>query len=74
MLNDPPVLALCVPSYESLEWERDDHLVAVEEVGLGLVGARFKGNVELSDLDQPNGYRVTGAATPKSAAPTVRLP
>ncbi|WP_232495298.1 CoxG family protein [Novosphingobium kaempferiae] len=60
-LNDPAVLAQCIPGCQSLEREGDDGFLAVAEVKIGPIGARFKGNVQLSDLDAPNGYTITGS-------------
>lgn len=60
-LNDPAVLAQCIPGCQSLEKEGDDRFAAVAEVKIGPIGARFKGQVHLSDLDAPNGYTITGS-------------
>ena len=60
-LNDPVVLAQCIPGCQSLEREGDDRFVAVAEVKIGPIGARFRGQVHLSDLDAPNGYTITGS-------------
>lgn len=60
-LNDPAVLAQCIPGCQSLEKDGDDRFVAVAEVKIGPIGARFRGNVQLSDLDPPNGYTITGS-------------
>lgn len=62
-LNDPAVLAQCIPGCQSLEKEADDRFVAVAEVKIGPIGARFRGNVQLSDLDEPNGYTITGSGS-----------
>jgi carbon monoxide dehydrogenase subunit G len=59
-LNDPSVLAQCIPGCQSLERDGDDRFLAVAEVKIGPIGARFKGNVQLSDIDGPNGYTITG--------------
>ncbi|WP_454796736.1 CoxG family protein [Novosphingobium lindaniclasticum] len=59
-LNDPAVLAQCIPGCQSLERDGEDRFVAAAEVKIGPIGARFKGQVQLSDLDAPNGYRITG--------------
>ena len=59
-LNDPAVLAQCIPGCQSLEKDGDDLFVAVAEVKIGPIGARFKGGVPLSDIDAPNGYTITG--------------
>lgn len=60
-LNDPAVLAQCIPGCQSLERDGDSRFVAVAEVKIGPIGARFKGNVQLSDIDAPNGYTITGS-------------
>lgn len=60
-LNDPAVLAQCIPGCQSLERDGDNRFVATAEVKIGPIGARFKGAVELSDLDAPNGYTITGS-------------
>lgn len=62
-LNDPTVLAQCIPGCQSLEADGDSRFVAVAEVKIGPIGARFKGNVQLSDLDAPNGYTITGSGS-----------
>ena len=59
-LNDPEVLRQCIPGCQSLDKEGDDRFLAVAEVKIGPIGARFKGDVSLSDLDAPNGYTITG--------------
>lgn len=60
-LNDPEVLRACIPGCQSLDKEGDDRFVAVAEVKIGPIGARFKGNVALGDLDPPNGYTIEGS-------------
>lgn len=59
-LNDPAVLSACIPGCQSLEKEADDRFSAVAEVRIGPIGARFKGAVELSEIDAPNGYVISG--------------
>jgi carbon monoxide dehydrogenase subunit G len=59
-LNDPEVLRQCIPGCQSLDKEGDDRFNAVAEVKIGPIGARFRGTVQLSDLDAPNGYTITG--------------
>lgn len=59
-LNDPEILRQSIPGCQSLDKEADDRLAAVAEVKIGPIGARFKGNVTLSDLDAPNGYTIAG--------------
>jgi hypothetical protein len=60
-LNDPAVLAQCIPGCQSLEREGDQRFRAVAEVKIGPIGARFKGDVVLSELDELNGYTITGS-------------
>lgn len=60
-LNDPDVLRQAIPGCQSLERDGADRFTAVAEVKIGPIGARFKGNVQLSDIDAPNGYTITGS-------------
>jgi len=62
-LNDPEVLRQAIPGCQSLDKDGDDKFVAVAEVKIGPIGARFKGNVALSDLDPPNGYTISGSGS-----------
>src|SRR5664280_1698163 len=59
-LNDPAVLKACIPGCEELEKTEDSGFRAVAKMKVGPVSARFKGRVTLSDLDPPNGYRISG--------------
>lgn len=59
-LNDPDVLKACIPGCQTLEKTGDNGFSAVVKLKVGPVGATFKGNVELSDLDPPNGYKISG--------------
>jgi len=59
-LNDPEVLKACIPGCESLEMLSDNEFQAIATNRIGPVKARFKGKVRLSDLDPPNGYRISG--------------
>jgi hypothetical protein len=60
MLNDPEVLKACSPGGQSLEKTSDSSFAAVVKVKIGPVGATFKGAVQLTDLDPPNGYTIGG--------------
>jgi uncharacterized protein len=60
MLNDPEVLKACIPGCQSLEKTSDTSFSATVKVKIGPVGATFKGAVQLSDLDPPNGYMISG--------------
>ena len=59
-LNDPAVLKACIPGCESLEKTSDTGFQAVATIKIGPVKARFKGAVTLSDIDPPNGYKISG--------------
>jgi uncharacterized protein len=59
-LNDPEVLKVCIPGCEELEKTEDNGFRAVAKMKVGPVSARFKGKVTLSDLDPPNGYKISG--------------
>jgi uncharacterized protein len=59
-LNDPVVLKSCVPGCEQLDKTSDTEFQAVASIKIGPVKARWKGKVRLSDLDPPNGYKISG--------------
>ena len=59
-LNDPAVLKACIPGCEELEKTSDTGFQATATIKIGPVKARFKGRVELSDIDPPNGYKISG--------------
>lgn len=59
-LNDPAVLRSCIPGCEELIKVSDTELTAKARVAVGPVKAPFTGKVTLSDLDPPNGYRISG--------------
>src|SRR6476469_5315793 len=59
-LNDPVVLKKCIPGCEELAKSGDNQFQAVAKMKVGPVSARFGGRVTLSDLDPPNGYRISG--------------
>lgn len=59
-LNDPKILRKCIPGCQELEKHSDTEMTAVAVIKVGPVSAKFQGAVTLSDLDPPNGYRITG--------------
>ena len=59
-LNDQAVLKACIPGCESLEKLSDTEMTAKVRLRIGPVSAAFSGKVTLSDIDPPNGYRITG--------------
>ena len=59
-LNDVEVLKACIPGCEELNKTSDTEFQAVATQKIGPVKARFKGRVHLTDLDPPNGYKISG--------------
>ncbi len=59
-LNDVAVLQACIPGCESLEKTSDTEMKAKVRMRIGPVSASFTGKVTLSDLDPPNGYKISG--------------
>lgn len=77
-LNDPDVLKDCITGCQSLERTGDNGFEATVKAKVGPVSATFKGAVELTDIDPPNGYRIVGegkggAAGFAKGGATVRL-
>ena len=62
-LNDPGVLRVAIPGCESIEKLSDTEMAARVSARVGPVAAKFSGKVTLSDLDPPNGYRISGEGT-----------
>ncbi|CAN5160086.1 carbon monoxide dehydrogenase subunit G [soil metagenome] len=59
-LNDPDVLRRCIPGCQNLDMTSPTEMTATVVIKVGPVKATFGGKVTLSDLDPPNGYRITG--------------
>jgi carbon monoxide dehydrogenase subunit G len=59
-LNDPEVLKACIPGCESLDKASDTEMSAKVRLRVGPVSAAFSGKVTLSDIDPPNGYKISG--------------
>jgi carbon monoxide dehydrogenase subunit G len=59
-LNDPEVLKASIPGCESLEKLADDEMKATAAVKVGPISARFSGKVQLTDINAPNSYRISG--------------
>ena len=59
MLSDPAILKECIPGCEDLS-QTGGGFKAKAKMKVGPVSARFVGRVTLSDLDPPNGYRISG--------------
>src|SRR3982751_2092734 len=59
-LNDTEILRACIPGCESLGRTGENEMKATAAVKLGPISARFNGKVQLTDLDPPNAYRISG--------------
>jgi len=59
-LNNPDVLKQCIPGCQSIERVSDTEMNAKVTLRIGPVKASFAGKVTLSDLDPPNGYKISG--------------
>jgi carbon monoxide dehydrogenase subunit G len=59
-LNDADTLKSCIPGCEQLDKISDTEFQAVATTKIGPVKATFKGKVILTDLDPPNGYKISG--------------
>ena len=57
-LNDPEVLKACIAGCESLERTGDAGFVAVVAVKVGPVSARFKGNLQMTNVQAPDSYTI----------------
>lgn len=59
-LNDPAVLKQCIPGCESITKSSPTRMEARVVIKLGPVKAGFTGVVNLTDLDPPSSYRISG--------------
>jgi len=66
-LNNPEILRQCIPGCESLDKASDTEMSATVALKIGPVKARFKGQVELSNLVPPESYSISGEGTAGAA-------
>ena len=59
-LNDPLVLKECIPGCEELEKRSDTEMAATVVIKIGPVKARFQGAVQLTNLNPPHSYTISG--------------
>jgi len=59
-LNDPQILKQCIPGCESITKRSDTQFEAKVIAKVGPVKAGFTGVVNLSDLNPPSSYRISG--------------
>lgn len=62
-LNDPQVLEQAIPGCQELTQNSPTELAAVVKLKIGPVSATFKGEVELSELNSPYSYVISGSGT-----------
>lgn len=58
-LNDPVVLQACIPGCEKFEAAGENRYEVTLLAKVGPVSARFKGTMQLSDLQPPTAYALT---------------
>ncbi len=59
-LNDPETLKQCIAGCQELDKVSDTEFTAKVKSKVGPVSATFTGKVQLSDIDAPNGYTISG--------------
>jgi len=59
-LNSADVLKETIPGAQTVEQTSADEFEATVEIKIGPVKAKFKGKINLLDIDPPNGYKITG--------------
>lgn len=71
-LTDPNQIGACAPGVEKIETiEADKKYRGVMSVGLGSVKARFNGEVEILELDEPNYAKLKAHGTATGSAADV---
>lgn len=59
-LNDAEILRVCIPGCEELERKSDTELSALVIQKIGPVKAKFRGDVELTNINAPASYTIRG--------------
>ncbi|SOC83729.1 hypothetical protein SAMN05421890_2184 [Ensifer adhaerens] len=59
-LNNPEILKACIPGCQSLEMASPTEMSATVKIKIGPVSATFSGDVTLSELNPPEGYKISG--------------
>ena len=60
-LNDPEILKKAIPGCEEFKKNSDTEFTATATNKIGPFNASFTGDIELTDLDPPNSYKITGS-------------
>lgn len=59
-LNNVEILKACIPGCEEMEKLSDTQFATKVTMKVGAIKARLKGKVELSDIEAPSGYTISG--------------
>lgn len=62
-LNDAEVLKACIPGCQELEKSSETEMTALVVLKIGPVKAKFKGAVELVNINAPASYTIQGEGT-----------
>jgi len=62
-LNNPEILRQSIPGCESLQLVGENQFKATVTTRVGPIKAKFDGAVELSDLNPPHGYTLSGSGS-----------
>ena len=57
-LNDPDILKACIPGCKKFEATGDNTYAVAAGIKIGPVAATFNGNVQLTDIVAPSGYKL----------------
>ena len=57
-LNDPEVLKVCIPGCDSIEATGEGAYALTNAIKVGPVSAKFKGNLQLTDIQAPDSYTI----------------
>ena len=60
-LNDPDILKKSIPGCEEFKKNSETEFTATATNKIGPFNATFIGDIELSDLNPPNSYKITGS-------------
>ena len=60
-LNDPEILKKAIPGCDEFKKNSDTEFTATATNKIGPFNASFTGDIELTDLDPPNSYKITGS-------------
>jgi uncharacterized protein len=57
-LNDTDILRACIPGCESIDPDGEHAYLVTLSAAVGPVKARFRGRMQLTDIDAPNSYNI----------------